>query len=188
MRERPILFKNGMVQAILAGRKTQTRRIVGERERGGYLHSEIVRATTASFYAKDCVEVAWRCPYGEPGDRLWVRERFAVLDEKATVKKVAYAADWPADHPVQKWKAGLFMPRWISRLTLELTAVRVERIQEISEEDAIAEGVEPMPHARFAKAVAGGYGRAYRALWERINGPGSWEANPWVWVLECKRV
>jgi hypothetical protein len=117
-----------------------------------------------------------------------VRERFAVLDEKTTVQKIAYAADWPADHPPPKWKAGLFMPRWASRLTLELTAVRVERVQDISREDAIAEGVEPMPHERFANLAAGGYHRAYRALWERINGPGSWEANPWVWVLECKRV
>jgi hypothetical protein len=62
------------------------------------------------------------------------------------------------------------------------------RVTDISREDAIAEGVEPMPHERFANLAAGGYDRAYRALWERINGPGSWEANPWVWVLECKRV
>lgn len=155
------------------------------------------------------------CPYGKPGDTLWVRETWAPLHEHTADGSCgpsccAYAADPPVCPPVRtKWRPSIYMPRWASRLTLEVTGVRVERLQDISEEDAVAEGIESVNTGRnigwldySGDAEAGtpyvtpaGTERAwhspissYRTLWERINGAGSWDANPWVWVVEFPRV
>lgn len=152
-------------------------------------------------------------PYGQPGDRLIVKEHVWMWCEKrpnGVTKKgrpkfhyvpmrgalVFYCADY-AEKPNgtivsprtgNEWgwrkKLGRFMPRWASRITLEVTAVRVERLQDISEEDAKAEGVQPSYSPNFSQSATG----AYSVLWESINGAGSWAENPWVWVIEFRRI
>ncbi|MDD3675822.1 hypothetical protein [Thauera propionica] len=193
MRERPILFSAPMVRAILDGRKTQTRRVVKDRH--------IDAAPPACFFQ-------WlreRCPYGQPGDRLWVKETFfdtapfrdaPLFESRAT--PIAYRADneFIGCH---KWRPSIHMPRRASRITLEINAVRVERLHEINAADAKSEGIE----GQFEGGPWRNYQRdghwfpegkdtapvlSYRTLWEKINGPGSWDANPWVWVIEVKRV
>jgi len=142
-------------------------------------------------------EPEWRsvhtlCPYGQPGNRLWVRESFRDA-RAAMLGRVLYRAD--GDN-ICGWKPSIHMPRHLSRITLEVTTVRVERLQSISEADAQAEGVtpkwEPGCSGRLMDALGGFSFRpaasAYAELWEQIHGPGSWDANPWVWVIEFKRV
>jgi hypothetical protein len=143
--------------------------------------------------------------YGQPGDRLWVRETWQgpILD--CEEHEVQFREDGPeafkkpgfcayratdkldaidADGKELGWRPSIFMPRWVSRITLEITGVRIERLQDISDADAIAEGIP-----RGGPENPDGIERLeYRTLWEQINGPGSWEANPWVWVIEFKRV
>ena len=200
MKERPILFIAAMVRAILAGTKTQTRRVVkrvssdciGFFDDGDGEWAQRFMDERGSPYLK-----AWRdrCPYGQPGDRLWVRETFYHDPED---RLMLYRADDDFDGDQVdagfKWHPSIFMPRKLSRLTLEITGVRAEQLQDISEADAIAEGVGPggLSGGMFG---APGLGRshyfatardAYCALWESINGAGSWDANPWVWVIELK--
>jgi hypothetical protein len=228
MKERPILFSGPMVRAIRDGTKTKTRRIVkpckdmsfgcalapheiaGEVNNGDYMNS----------------------PYGQPGDRLWVRETYFAFgrwitrfsankkrDEwhfidmtQDTGNDYLYAADGVSDTdafikkrnsvtPMYWKRPAIFMPRWASRINLEITGVRVERLKDISEQDAIAEGVKLRPRAispSESEPFYWDYMRdepAYRtardsfaSLWESINGPGSWDSNPWVWVIEFRRV
>lgn len=227
MKERPIIFSAPMVRALLDGKKTQTRRIIkpqpDHRLWVGFPHSGIT--------GRSLDLLAGSCPYGQPGDRLWVREAWQIADwTDCGDPCIRYTADqaerWPdlpmeaADWAQNQWAAlsdpgnlaidgraadrrrrhGMFMPRWASRITLEITDVRVERLQDISEADAIAEGIDG------AFVEGGRYWRnyslsdaeamcapmlnfpteSYRTLWESINGPGSWDANPWVWVIEFK--
>lgn len=198
MAERPILFSGAMVRAILAGTKTQTRRVVkpqpyvdaqgnacwngsnfGQDGRGPLLRS--LASPVPSSRTKRV-----HCPYGAPGDRLWGRETWCPL-----TLGFAYAADpiWNGA-PAGRWRPSIHMPRAASRITLEITGVRVERLQDISEADAMAEGcsLECMtPTGDDSGSAIHGPG-GYIALWESINGPGSWDANPWVWVVEFKRV
>lgn len=205
MKTRPILFSAPMVRAILNGTKTQTRRAVNDRR--------IESAPPACFFQ-------WlreRCPYGQPGDRLWVRETgwerpertLRMMREGAdTWDRYYYDADGLVDSDHDQFKEwgfkrrpSIHMPRWASRILLEITAVRLERLQTISAADAIAEGVCELPLQAAERGcwwtgdVAAGaalHGRtpsgAYRLLWEAINNPGSWDANPLVWVIEFKRV
>ncbi len=185
-RERPILFSGPMVRALLDGRKTQTRRIKKER-----LPS--LRSTRASRERDDC-------PYGVPGDRLWVRETWAVDGPLDQVRRehedmmpgLGHGPYFRAD-PVHEntgltWRPSIHMYRWMSRILLELTEVRVRRLQDIGEEDARAEGCEPKPGTYTADFALHGYVAAYRDLWNDINGPGAWDANPWVWALTFRRV
>lgn len=225
MKERPILFSAPMVRAILDGSKTQTRRVckfpkyMGEvqnlAEHGGEPDSpysgEHNDPTSWGFpCAEDGNDIAldatWApllCPYGAPGDRLWVRENFALHDLATDICKIVYQASvnesWTEAHevfpaelskgmkvqPFQRgWKPSIHMPRWACRIELEITDVRVERLQDISEDDAEAEGcgIPLMGHDdNFCRGL-------YRDLWEKINGKGSWAANPWVWCLSFKRV
>ena len=194
--ERPILFNGAMVRAILEGRKTQTRRVVknleGRPANSWTLHRA---AGCADSWSSDS---GWmgRCPYGQPGDRLWVREAFreALGFETEPLSFCRYKASDPlADE--HKWTPSIHMPRWASRILLEITAVRVERLQDISEADARAEGVtdggclncgepEPCACAQPAPDARDSFCR----LWQSINGPGSWADNPWVWIVEFKRV
>jgi hypothetical protein len=172
MKERPILFSAPMVRALLAGTKTQTRRAWPEQPPAG----------TPIGYTPDTQ--AGR--YGKRGDQLWVREAWradkrcdhAAPREISPRSAVMYEADGGAcQYPLMtpgKLRPGMFMPRWASRITLEVTGVRVERLWEISQADVQAEGCD-------------GYVLTYAKLWESINGPGSWDANPWVWVVEFKR-
>lgn len=174
MKERPILFQADMVRAILEGRKTQTRRVMNPQIVSGHYKNYWKGATIGDS----------PCPYGQPGDRLWVRETFFPMPH-LNAKSYFRATD-----PLVgvKWKPSIFMPRWASRITLEIVSVRVERLQEIAEEDAIKEGVAIKPDAEIAARVAGDTaGRMeYWSLWERINGKGSWDENPWVFVIEFK--
>ena len=167
MKERPILFSGPMVRAILDGRKTQTRRVV---KIGSYRPS-------GPFG-----DHAGYCPYGKPGDRLWVRETFFNEPNFHGVSATWYRAD--NDTFPGMWKPSIHMPRRLSRITLEITAVRVESLNEINGMEAWREGcpyhpkADPEPEDMIAW---------YRKLWESINGPGSWAANPWVWVIDFRR-
>lgn len=214
MKERPIIFSEPMVRAILVGRKTQTRRVVKPQPNRG---SELTRMQDGyadgfirAVFAQDDEPNAYgiKCPFGQHGDRLWVRENGWERPDR-TRKQMREGADTWAPYYYDadgicvadidgfgfKRRPSIHMPRWASRITLEITAVRVERLQDISEEDAEAEGVyeyigEPQvecdgqvlhfPDASFV--------RGYLSVWESIHGPGSWAANPFVWVLEFKRV
>ena len=183
MKERPILFKGEMVRAILDGRKTQTRRIMKPQpiEYDGMLMWKGL--AWAAVTDPDQPE----SPYGIPGDRLWVRETFAYTDSTINDQPgYVYRAtdpDW-SEMEGFKWKPSIFMPRKASRITLEIVNVRVERLQNITEEDANAEGIPSrMSVQTLTPAVAD-----YAALWESINGYGSWTMNPWVWVIEFKKL
>jgi len=228
-KERPILFSGPMVRAILDGRKTQTRRALNvgtefqpSRTPGyqwtfrGDSRGRARSGTWQDFRTNDLLAL---CPCGRVGDRLWVKETWSP-DHAAFYPNfpIAYRANGEVDieggkafspesgtyHPF-KWRPSIFMPRRASRLTLEVTAVRVERLNDISEADAMAEGVEceAYENGRPVSRCWWDYGRkcwsgafpngkeaagSFRTLWEEINGPGSWEANPWVWVIEFKRV
>ena len=204
-RERPILFSAPMVRAILAGTKTQTRRAVKPQPVESYSVLGDVRETRGwSWPMSDgqhlpCPGDAMlaRCPYGEPGDRLWVRETFCTMivnDWPNPVGPIGYRADGNLEHNPGCWRPSIHMARRHSRITLEITCVRVERLQEISEADAMDEGCRPAPMsmtgvycgADVLAASAREYRDAYRLLWEQINGSDSWDANPWVWVLEFR--
>ena len=125
------------------------------------------------------------CPYGRVGDHLWVRETWAPHTWPPTGPSYQYAADDQYPAP-ERWRPSIHMPRAASRITLEVVSVRVERLNDISEEDAIAEGC---PYGVGGWMVDPAVGdKQFPTLWERINGPGSWDANPWVWVVEFKRI
>jgi hypothetical protein len=230
MTERPILFNGEMVRAILAGTKTQTRRplrpqpdveffgddlrwLSGPGHSGdGWYYADYDYPDEGSHFA--------RCPYGQPGGRLWVRETWAPVDflfgsELEEPVRVAYGADRQVlDHGAYraemdtyalnwgrvKWRPSIHMPKWASRITLEVTAVRVERVQNISADDAVAEGVDPAPHECRCEpcslahvrcpASQSGILMEFRPLWDSVyakRGFG-WEANPWVWCVEFRRV
>jgi hypothetical protein len=189
VKERPILFSGPMVKAILDGRKTQTRRAVK------------LRDPTATYSCFD--DEGWplsadeygqwekdRCPYGQPGDRLWVRECWGYFggDEYLYQREpgsVGYRATHGSLQPIPggKWKPSIHMPRWASRITLEITDVRVEQLRAITEEDAIAEGAqcEGFPAAMTNRG-------AFCRKWSEIYGEASWMANPWVWAISFKKV
>jgi len=207
LKERPILFSGAMVRAILAGEKTQTRRVVKPQFGPEAMPAEMCAETAEGWQTSghsgrwwdDCngdADAAVYCPYGKPGDRLWVRETFNCMytnEEMKTIKvadlndgDLVYRADGEYDYGVfGPWQPSIFMPRWASRITLEITDVRVERLQDISEADAWAEGC-----LGTDDDVTGGISgyREYYKLWESINGKTApWASNPWVWVLTFKR-
>jgi hypothetical protein len=180
-KERPIVFSSLMVQAILDDRKTQTRRVANE------------------FAGMPCLDGILKrfprqngCRYGAPGDRLWVRETWQ--RNIGNGPPIIYRADHgeatgvykpdPAsgawEIAVSGWRPSIFMRRLDSRILLEITDVRVERLQEISEDDARAEGYSPKSH-HFPTGW-------FRDIWESINGTGSWDANPWVWAITFRRL
>ncbi len=187
-----------MVRALLDGSKTQTRRIV----KG--LGSKLGDDFTTELKNGEIVPTVSLCPYGQPGDHLWVREThaFSVIDpEGGSVQDepenwdVIYRADgegpnWTDGEGKQikpPWKPSIHMPRWASRITLEIVSVRVERLQSISEVDAKAEGTTPRESKRDGMPpVILDYIGGYRDLWNTINGPDAWEKNPFVWVVEFK--
>ena len=179
MKARPILFSGDMVRAILDGRKTQTRRII----KGWHLNalSESV-GFEPSFAA--CAE---NNPPFLVGDLLWARETCAQYDDG-----LVFRASTPQLDGVIKWKPSIFMPKHASRITLEVIGLRAERLQDISEADAIAEGITMCESGYFwwnvdkQKNPSRNAIGAYRDLWQSINGAGSWDANPWVWVIEFK--
>ena len=213
MKERPILFSGAMVRAILSGAKTQTRRIVKPQPvkvtRGSVICGLPVPVHPDDYAWPDgpgCVTVSCKpngptgwaeehSPYGQPGDRLWVREAFCTDVRRAPdLPQIVYAADYASERPRIRWRPSIHMPRWASRITLEITSMRVERLNDINEADAIAEGVTAVSSGGVTLFTTTGVNcfqtakDAYAALWESINGPGSWDANPWVWVVEFRRV
>jgi len=165
MKERPIIFNCQMVKAIQEGRKTQTRRVIKPQ-----MEDHIVP----------------RCPYGQIGDRLYVKETWAIRenlwvdDHYEPDGRTIYRAD--GDY-ADRWKPSIFMPRWASRITLEITAIKVERVAEISEDDAIAEGIVPEQHPFDAPPAM-----RFAIVWDSINASKGygWEANPLCWVLTFK--
>lgn len=235
MKERPILFSGAMVCALLAGTKTQTRRVLKLRPGFDLEERDDGRLWPWAEHPDHCDDVWMPCPYGEPCDRFWVRETFFAWGRWETRysaekgrdewhfidmtldcgKAYLYAADGPRPQPLAgkrdggvtpKWwkRPAIHMPRAASRITLEVTSVCVERLQSISEADAIAEGVEDVtkevaprdPEFRFWRRYRDGGSNgytdnaiaSYASLWTEINGPGSWEANPWVWAIEFRRL
>lgn len=207
MRELPILFNADMVRAVLDGRKTQTRRIIKlDHERG--MENPVVRGKGGAVSYVGCRLASTLCPFGEIGDRLWVRETFRVHSRATDVATLVYKASeqqsWTQQThrvPIEKcikpavidkWTPSIHMPRWASRITLEITGVRVERLQDISRVDAIAEG-GPQSHPSI-DAVSQDYGFPdfsrswFGQTWWSIYGEESWQANPWVWVIEFQHV
>lgn len=218
MKERPILMSAPMVNALLEGRKTQTRRIVKQK------HLPWIENSIDNFLSGKWDRRPF--PHGQPGDRLWVKETFGITESQSYAdgqsdEVIIYRADgWKDDTGHFKWKPSIFMPRWASRILLEVTDIRVERLQDISEEDAEAEGIYG------AYIENGWYWRnymlsdeeaecspmltspieSYRSLWETINGedlplrdadgkvigkrhnPARWEANPYVWAISFRRI
>lgn len=189
MKELPILFSGAMVRALLAGEKTQTRRILK-----GANHVS-AGGVPLKFKGSHIEEVC--CPYGWIGDRLWVRETFARVDGQSQPWiETDYRATYKHGDRLgdtlgfkKRWTPAIHMPRHASRITLEVTGVRVEHLQNISSDDAYAEGAAAWAAEvvkdgnKFSSAIA-----AYRALWGQINGPDSWATNPWVWVVDFKVV
>lgn len=235
MTSRPILFSAPMVRALLAGTKTQTRRLVKPQPPGdGY----VLGLCTSSTIREQEGKCRWiredlfsdqkdgddyfACPYGQPGDRLWVKEthRFGIGWDKSKptqippAASIRYEADGALRGDIQKIEPGkarpsLFMRQAFSRLTLELVEIRVERLQDITEADAIAEGIEQREsgawknylfetaHPKRGKPITDEQHRimgyvdpreSYRSLWEKLNGPGSWSLNPCVWALTFRRI
>jgi len=194
MKDHPILFSGEMVRAILEGRKSQTRRVV----KGVALDWLQPGMFTPKFVANGNS----LCPYGNPGDRLWVRETWAVHPSLNSRKPseipknrvVYFRADPAVNETHYMWRPSIFMPRWMSRITLEIVKVRVERLQEISEEDAIAEGISDAnldDDTQLAKEhlLRGSLTiDRYARLWCQINGDTGYALNPWVWVIEFKKI
>ncbi|EMQ4303683.1 hypothetical protein WG886_004389 [Yersinia enterocolitica] len=202
MNEKPILFNAEMVNAILSGRKTQTRRIISEKT----LHLFGVAASAGECHPIELCDQRSQsyyldfCPLGKPGDQLWVREAFATglctestLAYRATHKPEDLEEGWGE---TIKWTPSIHMPRWASRINLLITGVRVERLNDISEQDAISEGLEcyvddgvpyygPFNNGDCRPDVV------FRGLWDSIYGKKegeNWQANPWVWVINFERM
>ena len=198
MTERPIPFNAPMVRAVLAGTKAQTRRVVKRQPRNDPAKHHPIEPYNNGRGGWNWVLAAtghgtgdpFRCPYGQPGDRLWVREAFihepadycweASVSIPCRPATTVYRADHLGDTRGAGWSPSIHMPRALSRITLEVTGVRVERLQGISTADCWAEGIASSPDVDPV--------HEYRDLWESINGPGSWDANPWVWVVEFQRI
>lgn len=201
VKERPILFNGEMVRAILEGRKTQTRRAVKPQPFKGASDAEAIEQIGGLLPGRtlaSMVNDAWEtgfidipCPYGQPGDRLWLRERWAARPEFNDVAprdippgaKVYYTAT-PEMGMLNctRHRPSIHMPRWVSRTLLEVVSVRVERLQEISEEDAKSEGVNISVEGLFT------HREEFFSLWESINGTGSWDVNPWVWCVSFRKI
>ena len=229
MKERPIPFRAPMVRALLAGTKTQTRRVVklphsnplgqwetllwGGQDGGRTKDGDTMPAQMAIGHSRTGDILL--CSYGQPGDRLWVREAHYLTDN-GDQEYAVYATDseavrehltsidrLPPDFPAEvkaqhrKLRPSIHMPRWASRITLEVTGVRVERLNDISEADALAEGIQrytgSLRWVRYLDAITGEAchntaAEAFKALRIGINGQESWDANPWVWAIKFKRI
>lgn len=221
VKERPILMSGPMVKAILDGRKTQTRRVVKPQPPDDFDRHCWFDAPAYGWTNEPEPAINWftlRCRHGLPGERLYIREKWALVqwDEDGTddwtgsIPKEPPGLGWSAHHAAGstyendcledrgfRWRPSIHMPRWAARIIIEVTGVRVERIQDISDADAIAEGIRRFDETA-GQSVYTWYGvdrstdrnpiGAYRTLWESIHGPGSWDANPWVWAVEFRRI
>ncbi|MFD3249869.1 hypothetical protein [Rahnella aquatilis] len=220
MKERPILFNAEMVKAILSGRKTQTRRVIKPQPSSGVRKSVLVKSGVEDGHGRELV-----CPLGQPGDHLWVRETFSLLGnedgcpvdwndnivtDKKDAERIYKASCWqkPNNYGIWSvpdremefdgaWTPSIHMPRWASRIQLEITKVGVQRLQEISSGDAVREGICQLPASgrycinpgdQYFGGASHSAKEVYSWLWESIYGEGSWQANPWVWAIEFDRV
>ena len=223
----PILYSTLMVQALLAGRKTMTRRVIKPQPTPEYFkiggewpqhqvvcsfedaQMTILRhpKTERAVDINDAKSIygGKGCPYGKVGDVLWVRERFIPNADFMSRKEhpFLFYTDVKPEYvkaKLWKWKPSIFMPKEACRIFLKITDIRVERLQDISEEDAIAEGVEKLykdtsasglPYYKEYAKDGGAFTSAYRSfcsLWESINGKDSWHANPWIWVIKFEQI
>lgn len=210
MKELPILFSTEMVQAILAGRKTQTRRVlkcdhpvvtgfVPNGEHGYWKGTAKNEAVIQQYISTFPLTI--KCPFGIVGDRLWVRETWSthecfngISPTELTTRSIHYWAD--GDCKTGKKRSSIHMPKWASRILLEITNIQVERLNNISEADAMAEGIRMRitavePYESFFNAPNSpnryySAKQAFGELWQSINGADSWAANPWVWVIEFR--
>ncbi|ENI5448028.1 hypothetical protein ABZG18_004903 [Citrobacter freundii] len=200
MTERGMIFNSEMVRAILDGRKTQTRRIIKLSHERGMLNP-VIKGRNGEITSVSCRLAPLLCPFGQPEDRIWVRETWAEAGASAPDLKL-YRANYP-DHvpshyenvpPVDeiRWKPSIHMPRWASRILLGITDVRVERLNAISQADAIAEGAPPSHPSIDCVSQEYGFPDFSRSwfgqTWQHIYGEESWQANPWVWVIEFKHI
>lgn len=215
MKERPILFSGPMVRALLDGSKTQTRRVVKLKSHQQIEERDDGTPWPWMYDGERDADCWLACPYGQSSDRLWVRESWQFYDWTEDGQPcVRFAADnatkWPLRIPEEqadrlaeiwaglsdpdnysidnhardrRWRPSIHMPRWASRITLEITSVRVERLQDITRGDAMSEGC-PFPNMAKGEDPR----KWYADLWNQINGPAAWDANPWVWVVEFRRL
>jgi len=200
MKERPILFSGPMIRAILKGRKTQTRRVVKQRLEHEYTHPEdgltTMRADGILWELSDFVHE--KCPYGQPGDRLWVREAhcFAppttwslpkTINPNDGSEAAYYREGFDRSPPSSGWRPSIFMPRWACRILLDVEDVRIERLQDITPTDTWREGIDPHITGKIGEDHEMDV-RAFRDLWDSINEKKHpWESNPWVWVVTFKQ-
>lgn len=230
MKSTPILFKLPMVQAIREGRKTQTRRIIDPQPiPDRHFPYGRLEWNPRNLHYTEC-NVAWRplsnafedyiqnghCPYGKPGDWMWGKETWRTVDSLDHVKPSNIRPGAPIEYAaggnnvpgfegqpltgMGKWRPSIFMPKWMSRIILEVVSIRAQRLQDITEEDSIAEGCSPETRAEgtlFRGSIHPVKGThkvfpcakaAYRDIWESINGPGSWERNDYVFAVKFKEV
>lgn len=211
-KERPILFHARSINGVLENRKSQTRRIIKPQPPVRWDRHRFVDDSLHEWMyqipALDRHQV--KSPYGAPGDRLWVRETWAMNDIKygwdaipknrpSDFGELTYRADgeWKdqfeeLDGDIPPWRSSIHMPRWASRLTLEVTGIRVERVQDISEADAKAEGCRVADPVTGREVLfddsMGSYRLHFRMLWDETNGKGAWERNDWVWALDFRRL
>lgn len=216
MKERPILFSDQRVRALLTGQQTQTRRIMkslaatpGQDNHAGCYGFDVISNELRGRHVMKMSQLSYPCPYGKPGDHLWVREiwRGPVIPEDQFVaynqapndfrhhRYCQYRADISSPgrlsddekHPVN-WQTAIHMPRWASRIDLLITSVSAQKIQDIDENEIMAEGVQADPH--FLKGfftfnhATTDMKTAYQKAWEKQYGSASWQVNPWVWVIE----
>ncbi|HHE4779055.1 hypothetical protein [Escherichia coli] len=200
MKERGVVFNDDMVRAILEGRKTQTRRHVKNVRADNCL---VIRKPTKKrngvyTHVMDALEHGL-CPFGNVGDRIWVRETFnafwldndVIQEIKDGVSLASELCDYKADYsdsskPAEGWTPSIHMPRWASRILLEITDVRVERLHDMSEADAKAEGASPVTYKITPPEAV--YRVGFGDIWRGIYGQENWLSNPWVWVIEFKRI
>ena len=200
MKESGVVFNDDMVRAILEGRKTQTRRPVKNVRADNCL---VIRKPTKKrngvyTHVMDALEHGL-CPFGNVGDRIWVRETFnafwldndVIQEIKDGVSLASELCDYKADYsdsskPAEGWTPSIHMPRWASRILLEITDVRVERLHDMSEADAKAEGASPVTYKITPPEAV--YRVGFGDIWRGIYGQENWLSNPWVWVIEFKRI
>jgi hypothetical protein len=217
MKDRGMIFNAEMVRALLNGNKTQTRRPLKNQPIIDMPLSKgpMIRIGSAKYESFNPMRMIRRCPFGQVGDRIWVRETWMpdaprngewpdyefygggmrplslIPNEYRNHHNCIYRASW--DDELTGWKPSIHMPRWASRITLEITDVRVERLQDISASDAISEGLTHIDYEGDSWGFSGGnptgYGSAtgaYQALWNSLYG--NWNDNPWVWAIRFKKV
>ena len=217
MKEYPILMSSPMVRAILADQKTETRRVVKFKppftdhsawqsaykcSNSGWLFTDGPLRDPEKQVPMLQREGGKQCPYGDLGDHLWVRETYQIVASRDFEDNCDFAVQYLADNHIEKWRdnggemnypidekkrPSIFMPRKFSRITLEIVNIKVERLQDISAMDCITEGIERSdiqdPHESAIDDR-----KRYKELWESINGAGSWDKNPWVWVIQFTKI